>query len=739
VRTRDQQVQRLFNQGVAQLHGFWYFEAERSFRQAAALDPDCVMTYWGMAMANVNNPKRAAKFMDEALKRRDKAVGREQMWVDAYAAFYKTDGKKDFDPRKDKKRCESLVLALEDIVHEYPDDVEAKAFLVLQIWLNRNQIPIASRQAVDALIEEVLVANPMHPVHHYRIHLWDDGKALRALGSAALCGQSTPGIAHMWHMPGHTFSKLERYGDAAWQQEAASRTDHAYMIRDYVLPDQIHNYAHNHEWLIRDLSHIGRSRYAVELAKNLTEMPRHPKYNTLTQKGTAQYGRTRLIEALQRFELWADAVALAQTPYLEPTDTPREQVKRLRLLGSALFELGRVDDAKETLAKVEKLLADEKAAQKTAGDKAADAAKKKSPAKPQPTQTAAGVKPAPRATATGTAQPKPADPIAKARQDAENPFRAQIAVLEAAVAELQARDALRENRFEEALKKFKAAGVTSGELMSRVQVAAGNKTEAERLARDATKRTAKQVAPLANLIYVLWNVDKQDEATTLFEDLRTLAHAADLKDVPMFDRLRPIAAELGWPEDWRTAPTTPTDVGLRPSLDALGPIRWTPPAARDFELTTADGKPLRLADYRGRNAVFILYLGFGCLHCVDQLKAFAPLDEEFQAAGIDVVAIGTDTPEALAKAQATLADDEKYPFTIVSDSDLGVFKKYRAYDDFEHQPLHATVLVDALGKVRWLDIGPDPFSDAKFLLQEAKRLLSLKSPSPEATVGPLME
>ncbi|MCA9082073.1 MAG: hypothetical protein KDA58_16040, partial [Planctomycetaceae bacterium] len=35
------EVQQFINQGVAQLHGFWYFESERSFRQAAALDPEC--------------------------------------------------------------------------------------------------------------------------------------------------------------------------------------------------------------------------------------------------------------------------------------------------------------------------------------------------------------------------------------------------------------------------------------------------------------------------------------------------------------------------------------------------------------------------------------------------------------------------------------------------------------------------------------------------------------------------
>jgi hypothetical protein len=49
------ECQQFINQGVGQLHGFWYFEAERSFRQAAALDPNCAIAYWGMAMSNTNN------------------------------------------------------------------------------------------------------------------------------------------------------------------------------------------------------------------------------------------------------------------------------------------------------------------------------------------------------------------------------------------------------------------------------------------------------------------------------------------------------------------------------------------------------------------------------------------------------------------------------------------------------------------------------------------------------------
>ncbi len=81
----------------------------------------------------------------------------------------------------------------------------------------------------------------MHPAHHYRIHLWDKRGPKHALESAAQCGPSLPGIAHMWHMPGHTYSNLNlhRYQDAVWQQEASARVDHAHNDArpDHARPD----------------------------------------------------------------------------------------------------------------------------------------------------------------------------------------------------------------------------------------------------------------------------------------------------------------------------------------------------------------------------------------------------------------------------------------------------------------------------------------------------------------------
>src|SRR6187399_1011833 len=81
VTTASPEAQQWFNQGVAQLHGFWYWEAERSFRTVLQLDPACTMAHWGMAMANLENEDRARKLIDKAkAPALDKLSAREKAW-----------------------------------------------------------------------------------------------------------------------------------------------------------------------------------------------------------------------------------------------------------------------------------------------------------------------------------------------------------------------------------------------------------------------------------------------------------------------------------------------------------------------------------------------------------------------------------------------------------------------------------------------------------------------------------
>src|SRR6185503_16857666 len=113
--TKSAEAQKFIEQGVGQLHGFWYYEAERSFRQAAMLDKNCAMAYWGMAMANIDNLTRAKKFMVECVKHKAGISDRETLYIDAADAYFKADDK------KRKERNEAYVKALERILYKYPD------------------------------------------------------------------------------------------------------------------------------------------------------------------------------------------------------------------------------------------------------------------------------------------------------------------------------------------------------------------------------------------------------------------------------------------------------------------------------------------------------------------------------------------------------------------------------------------------------------------------------------------
>ena len=111
---------------------------------------------------------------------------------------------------------------------------------------------------------------------------------------------------------------------------------------------------------------------------------------------------------------------------------------------------------------------------------------------------------------------------------------------------------------------------------------------------------------------------------------------------PVFHRIQPIAEELGYGADFRVGVPEAEDLTGRPDLENLGPFRWQPAPAPKWLLPDSLGQLRSLQDYRDRPVIIIFYLGYGCLHCAEQLQALAPRTSDFAEAGIDIVAISTD-------------------------------------------------------------------------------------------------
>ena len=705
ISSKKPDAQKFFTQGVGQLHGFWYYEAERSFRQVAAIDPDCAMAYWGMSMANVNNEKRASAFIKKAPPLKAKATPREQKWISTLENLYR-----DNDKRDKKQKSLDCIKDFETLVQDDPKDIEARAFLVWRIWFSREEAPISSLQAVDALIDQIFAAVPNHPAHHYRIHLWDQSKPILALKSGALCGQSAPGIAHMWHMPGHTFSKLKRPDDAAWQQEASTRVDHAYMIRSYILPDQIHNYAHNEEWLTRTYNDLGRAKDATALAQSLIAIPRHPIYNTLEKPSTsASYGRTRLIETLMKWERWNELKAFTQAPVGQTL----HDITRLRALGIASYQLNDSAALASALKDLEALSTVSKPA-------------KSDPTKSEPAESETGSKPdaepkksATKKAVTDTKAKKTPKPEVKAKSNAIAELRALVA--------LGTKDkSVRRAETQKLLSDLKPLDLPK-ERLAGYWLKFDDKVQAVEL----TKNFTQDLVSLAIKTEILQACGKTDEAKKAFEETRKLAFAMD-RDLPITKRLDVLAKTFGIQGDWPAPTPKRTDSGVRPEITTLGPVHWHAPDAPVFEALSADNQPVKSTDFTAKKpTLFLFYLGHECGHCVEQMQAFAKAEADFAKAGIQLVAITLENPKDAAgiRAKLNLKADQPLPFPILSDSSLASFKKVRAYDDFEKESLHATILIDTHGKQRWQDISWEPFKDTKFALEESKRLLQLDVPA----------
>ena len=700
VTTDSAEAQRFFEQGVAQLHAFWFYEAERSFRQVLMHDPKCGMAYWGLALANRSAPERARDFLKKTEALRPLLSAKERRWVDAYAPFFAKDG-----PNR-TERGRKLVEALETMAFDHPSDIEVKVFLVLHLWENSFEgIPLTSYEALDALLREVLATGPMHPgAHHLRIHLWNKRDDRRALSSAALCGQSGTGAAHLWHMPGHTFSSLKRYSDAAWQQEAASRVDHAWMDANALMPDQIHNYAHNNDWLVENLFFLGRVEEALKLAKNMIELPQLAPHTVVigkakfdAQRSSYVLGARRLVQVLLENELWEKLLQLRGTPYLGERADVIDEAQRLNALVWACSELGSPDEAAIESARLKALYHKVRHERFDAADQAEKDARKNS---------------------------KPAAEVSRAVTDTLASQLKRVERVDALIAEGALAIALAAGQKDEAGAQLVSATEMSKVRRARVQARLGNGADALKTIQEAAKQDGAQLLVGAALVEHLWSEGQQEEARVEFGKVRKVAAVADVA-LPALARLRVVADALGFEGDWRLKEPAAKDAGVRPDLNTMGPARWLPRLAPAWVMGADRGGFVRLDAMGGKPVLMVFYLGSGCIHCIEQLNLLAPLVDAYKEAGIEILAVSTEALSELPKTNDQAKSGSGFPFPLLADPSLSTFKAYGAYDDFDEQPLHGLFLIDGNGYLRWQNISFKPFAQVGWLLGECKRLLEI--------------
>ncbi len=128
--------------------------------------------------------------------------------------------------------------------------------------------------------------------------------------------------------------------------------------------------------------------------------------------------------------------------------------------------------------------------------------------------------------------------------------------------------------------------------------------------------------------------------------------------------------------------------------------------APDFSLPNHEGKPVSLADFRGRKVVLVFYpLDFSPV-CTDQLSIYQEVLPQIEDQGATLVGISVDS------SWAHRAFRDKLGITIPLLSDFepkgAVTRSYGAYLDAVGHGNRSLVLVDPDGVVRWVHESPTP-------------------------------
>ena len=391
VTTASEQARLFFLQGVAQIHSFWFQEAERSCLQAAELDPNMAMAHWCIALSAAGDYRpafqllrdpddggragtaerrdsgslsganteavarttsgaaiapqiRAREAIEKAMALRDTVTPRERLYIESQAAR-RAPGDKDA----------AYIAGLRKLVAAYPNDLDAASMLALALDNGFEPVtkePRAHTMEAIALLEAVVAKDETHfGAHHYLIHAWEGSKtpghAWRACERYAALVVNIP---HALHMPGHIYAQSDRIPDAIAAFTAAAENELTWLSADSLYPNGHHG--HNVHFLIHSLNLGGRYADSMKWAQHLLSFKETPREKSGSSQRIAwRQGYFGVIKTIVRFERWEQILDGRTIPVY---DRPEQQAWRRWAIGLAFAATGHLDRARAALTDLER-------------------------------------------------------------------------------------------------------------------------------------------------------------------------------------------------------------------------------------------------------------------------------------------------------------------------------------------------------------------------------------------------
>jgi len=353
ITTSSPAAQRAFDRGLVWMWAFNHDEAIAAFREAARLDPQAAMPWWGIAFANgphINNPvlsperaREAWQAVGEARARMHQASELERDLIEAVGARYSADADAPRAPLD-----QAFADAMRRVWHAHQDDADVGAWFAesladlhpWDLWTLDFQMKEGTAELLTTL-ERVLALDPKHPgACHLQIHALEASPyPERALASADHLRNLVPDAGHLVHMPAHIDARLGNWEAAAVanrtaiaaDQRQAQRVPRDGFYRLYML--------HNQHFLAWASMLQGNRANALEAARAMVAgVPQE----FITNAAAFVDGYLPVVLHVQvRFGLWEEVLA---TPEFAPELTISNCVRHYAR-GVSLVALGRLEQA----------------------------------------------------------------------------------------------------------------------------------------------------------------------------------------------------------------------------------------------------------------------------------------------------------------------------------------------------------------------------------------------------------
>ena len=339
-------VRPQFERAVAMLHSFWFESARAAFTAIIETEPRCAMAHWGVAMTMLGNPmtratpsaaalEDGAAAAERALELGRAASHREQMYIDAVAAYYA-----DYRTRDHMARMASLEQALAALHDAHPEDMEAAIFHARTVVANASpsDSTFAAQLRGAAIMQPLFDAHPNHPgLAHYLIHAYDSPRlAERATRAAFAYADIAPAAPHPLHMPSHIFTRLGYWDESIETNMRSARAEPDSNAAVHPLDYMVYAYLQqgrdgDARRVVERVVQIDDSYYGGLLGYNFTAMPARLALERGVWSDAMELalpvGATPFVQAVTRF---ARAIGAARSGNAAAARTDVDELGRLK-------------------------------------------------------------------------------------------------------------------------------------------------------------------------------------------------------------------------------------------------------------------------------------------------------------------------------------------------------------------------------------------------------------------------